>query len=237
MRKFGLPDVALNGLSCYQDESTSNLINLICQTIAEKENPIVNGTIDLDIEGVSNESLKKTLIESLEKGAEKRVAVPLTIVGNEEGDPVNQLLGIRNPKNAQVYHDHLIAMLFGARDSIVHTTHDGELLEASNRAKKKLPELKDLFQKGLRPGEHILVKGPFRTPSGDNEWMWVEVTKWSGTQIHGILQNNPFEVPDLKAGSRVKVPQNDVFDYIHCFPDGTQEGNETGEIISRNANE
>lgn len=62
--------------------------------------------------------------------------------------------------------------------------------------------------------------------------MWVEVTKWKGDDIEGILENDPEEVPGLRAGQRVNVRQQDVFDYLHNF-DNTTEGNTTGEIIKK----
>ncbi|MGF6348324.1 hypothetical protein [Variovorax sp. W2I14] len=40
-------------------------------------------------------------------------------------------------------------------------------------------------------------------------------------------------MPGLHAGQMVKVSQAKVFDYIRRYPDGREEGNETGKIISR----
>jgi len=63
--------------------------------------------------------------------------------------------------------------------------------------------------------------------------MWVEVVRWQGRTIRGILQNDPFEVPDLKSGARVEVKEGSLFDYILEKKDGTKEGNETGRLIER----
>jgi uncharacterized protein YegJ (DUF2314 family) len=52
--------------------------------------------------------------------------------------------------------------------------------------------------------------------------------------VKGILKNQPFYVPELSAGSEVVIDQNDVFDYIRNFADGTTEGNETGELMRKN---
>ena len=93
--------------------------------------------------------------------------------------------------------------------------------------------LRKQFAEGLEPGEYILVKAPFKTPEGGNEWMWIEVTEWSGNNIRGVLNNEPFYVPSLHSGQIVEIRQEDVFDYIRRHPDGTQEGNETGEIIKK----
>ena len=78
-----------------------------------------------------------------------------------------------------------------------------------------------------------MVKAPFITTDGGNEWMWVEVVKWKGGQISGVLRNDPEEVPDLHAGATVKVKQAEIFDYIRYTQDGKEEGNETGPLLEK----
>ena len=46
------------------------------------------------------------------------------------------------------------------------------------------------------------------------------------------MQNDPFEIADLLAGAIVTIERSEIFDYILYLPDGTQQGNETGKIIS-----
>src|SRR5262245_49825107 len=87
------------------------------------------------------------------------------------------------------------------------------------------------LQHGLEPGEHILVKAPFQTTDGSDEWMWVDVATWDETAIRGTLQNEPSGVPGLRAGQIVEVDPERVFDYIHSHADGELEGNETGRIL------
>ncbi len=81
--------------------------------------------------------------------------------------------------------------------------------------------------------ERLLLKAPFATSSGGRVWMWVEVVSWKGDRVEGILQNDPYYVPGLKAGSRVAFSEADVVDFLHTLPDGTEEGNETGKILMR----
>jgi uncharacterized protein YegJ (DUF2314 family) len=63
--------------------------------------------------------------------------------------------------------------------------------------------------------------------------MWVEVTSWKGSEIEGLLQNEPENVPDLHTGQKVEVRQEDIFDYIRHFADKRNEGNVTGDIIRK----
>jgi uncharacterized protein YegJ (DUF2314 family) len=105
------------------------------------------------------------------------------------------------------------------------------LLAASARARKKVLSISKRYAKEPPFGEQLLVKVPFETSEGGSEWMWVEVVRWNGDKIDGILQNDPFDVPALKAGSRVQAKASDVFDYILSKADGSREGNETGELL------
>ncbi len=66
--------------------------------------------------------------------------------------------------------------------------------------------------------------------------MWVEVTRWKGDAISGPLMNEPHAIPDLHAGQKVQISEAKIFDYIRRRPDGTVEGNETGEIIAKQQN-
>jgi uncharacterized protein YegJ (DUF2314 family) len=80
-----------------------------------------------------------------------------------------------------------------------------------------------------------MLKAPFkRDDKKGNEWMWVEVMRWpeSGL-VEGILKNDPFYVSTLRAGARVEVKAADIFDYLFYRKDGSREGNETGDVISK----
>jgi uncharacterized protein YegJ (DUF2314 family) len=114
--------------------------------------------------------------------------------------------------------------------------HNEELLEASRRARIRLNQLHPSFDKGLPPGSRLLVKAPFARDDEGNEWMWVEVMKWPAVgKMEGILQNDPFYVRKLKAGSKVQISAAEVFDYELYREDGTTEGNETGKLMKKQA--
>ncbi len=127
----------------------------------------------------------------------------------------------------------MISCFFGATDAATAVKHDAAILEASRKAREDLPALKRAFNAGLQPSENILLKAPFKTPDGSNEWMWVEVSRWQEGRITGVLDNDPFNVPGLHAGQTVTINQEDVFDYIRHYPDGHAEGNTTGSILEK----
>jgi len=235
MQKFGLPDILINDLTANDSNSLGNLINLTCQKLFENGKIDNEGKLKLDINEIKNKDFKNNLISSLNKNAKKKIEIDIVNGQKEEGDPENRLIEIyfkeKLGKNKQIEQNRVISELFGSEDKVISIEHDKRLLDASNKAKEKLPEIKKVFQNGLKPGEYILVKLPFLKQDGGNEWMWVEISEWKENKIIGILQNDPLYINGLKAGSKVEGNVKDIFDYIHYFKDGTSEGNETSKII------
>jgi uncharacterized protein YegJ (DUF2314 family) len=172
----------------------------------------------------------------LKSNAKEKVRIRLKKCIPEEGDnECTQLsLVFDNGSSVQEGEDYVVSTLFGKNDDIItHVNHDSLLLSVSTKERQRLPELRKMFNNGLAPGYSILVKAPFKIESGGNEWMWVEVTKWTSDSIVGILQNDPFEIRNLKAGAIVSIKESELFDYILNKPDGTFEGNETGKLIEK----
>lgn len=237
MVKFGLPDIVVEEFSWSNNRSMGHLINLFGQAMAEGASIEEPGEFDLDLKNIGNPDVRQPQMESLKPNA---TAVALLGVKQgtwEEGDPNNRLIQItferyRGP-DMHARQDELLSSLFGWEDAITRLTHTDELLAASRAAKAELPTLRRAFNEGLEPGEYILLKAPFATPDGGQEWMWVEVFRWQGKEIKGLLMNEPFDILGLHAGQKVTVNQQDIFDYIRKLPDGTQVGNETGKIIQR----
>jgi uncharacterized protein YegJ (DUF2314 family) len=214
-----------------------HIINLLGQTLAEGAAPRKAGEFDLDIRSIKNPKVRDPQIESLKPNATSVALLSLKEGEWEKGDPQNRLIEITFDRfpgpDVHARQEKMLGSLFGWKDSVTPVRHDQELLEASRRARAKLPSLRAAFAAGLAPGEFIEVKAPFRTPDGGQEWMWVEVASWKGDRIKGLLRNEPFNVPKLHAGQEVDVSEATVFDYIRKLPDGTMEGNETGKVIER----
>jgi len=236
MKKLALPDVVINGMPWSSDGQAGHIINMFSQLMAEGAVFKKAGRYKLDRKAIKNADVRD-FVTDYGPNATSIACLTLKQGKLEEGDAENRLIEITAdtyPGNdVHAKQEKMIATFFGSQDSIKHVKHNKELLDVSAEAKARLPELQKAFAAGLAPQEFIDVKAPFATPTGDTEWMWVEVTSWKGNKIKGLLENDPAEVPNLHAGQVVEVRQEDVFDYIRYYPDKRREGNTTGEILKK----
>jgi uncharacterized protein YegJ (DUF2314 family) len=237
MSKFGLPDVESNHVAAADSRSTGMLMNVLCALLIQGDRPAGDGSMELALGAVRDPKLQAA--PDVIDGAARRARVFVRRTRGQEGDASETLLELFFGEGDDRYiHERrqaTLAAFFGATDGIVSVEHDAEILAASARAKERLAALKPTFERGLEAGEHLAVKAPFPMDDGGDEWMWVEVVRWQGTTIDGILMNDPEQVSGLVSGSKVIVKQADVFDYIFTHADGSAEGNETGEILQRKA--
>ena len=237
MGKVGLPDVVVEDFVWSQDNQVGNLINIFTQAMVEGAALSIPGTYTMKLQSVKNDDVREPQLKSLGSNSTATAYLTLKKGKPDEGDPDNRLI-VLSPESysGADYHAKLDGMLtcfFGATDAVTGVKHDEVLLEASRKARENLPALKNAFNAGLKPAESISLKAPFKTRDGGNEWMWVEVSRWEGDRISGILDNDPFNVPDLHAGQAVTVHEEDIFDYIRHYPDGHSEGNTTGAILEK----
>lgn len=238
MSKFGLPDVVVSDFAWSSNRPMGHLVNTFAQALAEGATLSRPGQYDLDLRALKHAATREPMLARLKPNAAAVAKLSLVAGTWESGDPDNRLYEVRFDRYAgpdrHAQQTALLTAAFGAdEDAVTRLKHNDELLAASKAANAQLPKLRDAFAKGLQPGEYILVKAPFSTRDGGNEWMWVEVSKWNGDTIEGLLKNEPVDVPSLHAGQMVKVSQAKVFDYARRHPDGREEGNETSKIIQR----
>jgi uncharacterized protein YegJ (DUF2314 family) len=234
MVKFGLPDLAVNQVGSAASGPMGSLANLVCQTMFEQGKLGSGGKLVASIDALKHDAYKAELMQQLDDNAQRRVELRLAVAFPERGDADNRLLEVAFPGNAKALQEQqaaAILQLFGGHDSMVMVKHDQALLAASTRARQKALLIGKRYSKGPPFGEQLTVKAPFSTSDGGTEWMWVEVVRWNGDDIDGILKNDPFDVPSLKLGARVEVRASKIFDYILVKEDGSQEGNETGAIL------
>lgn len=102
------------------------------------------------------------------------------------------------------------------------------LAEARARVAEDLANtLYPAFSAGLSPGDVLAVNVPYRTRAGGPEYLWIEVTAWSGTTIYGRLATKPVDVEGLVMGQVINFQQSNVYDYVYKRANGEKTGNWT----------
>ena len=238
MAKFGLPDIEVSDFPWSDNRNVGKLVNLTAQLSYDIGSVRETGRFTLNVNDIQHPTVRNRMKEGRYNNAEEKITIHIVEGIRDEGDPFNRIMEIvfdNYPgSNTQEKIDAMLSSLWGWKDDITQVQHNDAILAASERARQKLPQIRKSIQKGLVPGEHYLLKAPFGTPDGGTEWMWVEVISWEEkNDIIGVLKNQPYYIPTLKAGANVTIKPDEVFDYIHRFPDGTLEGNETGALIQK----
>lgn len=236
MVKFGLPDVVVNQVASTSSDSMSTLVNVVCQLVLERGALQQAGHLHIDLDAIQQPTFKRKATSNLKPNAAHVLDVELALATRANGDADNRLMEIAFPGPVDSLlerQDAALSQLFGFSGHAIAAVHDAELIAASERARKRLLTMRTRYSGKVPFGETLLVKAPFATPEGNREWMWVEVVRWQGDTIHGILNSDPSQIPGLAAGARVSVSSQEVFDYLLERGDAGQEGNETGAILLR----
>lgn len=236
MRKLGLPDVCVPELVDTNAEGMVVLMNGAMQALAEHPKLSPDGELTLDLGALSLEPDGGTEDGGAVRRGTGKGTLRLVKAKVEDGDADNRLVALDFPGPAGTLHERhaaALATILGMDERRMASAREGdpELEAARARARVKVMALKPRFRDGPPEMESLSVKGPFATASGGVEWMWVEVTRWRGTTVEGILQNDPYDVPSLRTGSKVTVKEDEIFDYLHRLGDGGTEGNETSRIL------
>ena len=227
MDQLGLPDLTVPSIIRNDAEVMGPLINAAAQAMVEGATIQPGGILELDLASLRHSELREALQSYVVEGSGK-ATLKLVQATPQEGDADNRLWEIAFPGTGDAYHQAQVTTLeavFGASDDgVTYMEHDAELLAASEKSRAELLAMKAELQGHFDQGWALLVKGPFPTPSGGTEWMWVEVRSWQGETFEGLLINEPVEITELKYGMTVQVTEAEFFDYRLDKPDGTTLG-------------
>jgi uncharacterized protein YegJ (DUF2314 family) len=232
MARLGLPELYVPAVAPAQVDSMVGMINATAQMLILHGDVSRPGELDVDVGALDPE----TRDEIRKAGGTGKVTwrVRWTTSADES---IRALALELEPTSAAGIEglDAAIDGFFGKPAEVMATlpADDPELLAAGKRARRELADLRAHFANGLPAGERLAVKAPFSTPDGFVEWMWVDVTRWHKDELTGLLNNDPEYVTTLHAGQELTVKLDDVADYIHVLPDGTQVGDYSIEIYRR----
>lgn len=234
LRHFGLPELQLDSIPHSSVNGAGNLMNALSQRLVEAPTLARPGAGRLELGSLKHEGHRSFLESGCLEGAERATDYELADAALEEG-PITLRVDFPGDGAPSERVDAAVQGLFGSHDEVSQVEHDDELKALSAKQMAVFDKVwVKRFKKGLKPNEVLLVKAPFTTTAGGNEWMWVEVSrmKANGT-IDGMLSNDPADVPELHSGSPVTVKRADLFDWSFLGAAGEREGNETGKVMMR----
>jgi uncharacterized protein YegJ (DUF2314 family) len=236
--RFGLPELVLNQALRSDGDRAEALVRLVAMALEQPGVQVAGGVVDIDLDApwvapVANAA-------ALGAGATRKARFHLVPGKHEPGDAEDRLweISFDGFPGADLHERQSAAFkqLFGIVDRTMLAKHnDDALIAARDAARARLPAVKKRFNAGLGPGERLLVKAPFAVTGKEvgTEYMWLEVVSWKGTEIRGVLANEPEHIPDLHQGVAVKVEQKELYDYALWHADGTYEGDETTKILEQ----
>lgn len=241
LQKFGLPDLQMTDIPPNLDRA-SILLSAVAQQLIDsgfKAALETHGEISelqLDDEIVVDERLLGRAFarpEATMGSYGVRVSVRL------EGD----MITVGRPRDVRLTQAE---WLYSVLDTLTERkpsqpymakTEGDEMTAAHNRAMSEMGYVKQRFGIGLSPGEVLFMKYGFQTPEGEREFMWFAVTGWSGPNVAGQLANEPRQIPSLRIGQPVSIPETDVFDWMLQRPDGSHDGGYTSDVSMRSGNQ
>lgn len=106
---------------------------------------------------------------------------------------------------------------------------DPRMIRAVAEARRRWPEFVAAFRNNLDREAPFMVKAEFK--EGDKaEFMWISVTQINDETIHGVLENVPIELTNVKQGQKVVVPISTLNDWLYA-KNGESVGDFTINVI------
>lgn len=201
MEKFGLPDVAIEGLSSGQDVSAEHLIYLVCQSLIVK--PVVSNPemYKISIAKLEPAALRNSYQCSLNASGTGNAIVSLAYRKSQKKDSGNRLLFLKFTHGTGGTEKERMASTLsqflgmGSTVRMIRTDDPENLKDLSRKADRVLYGHQGAFQAGLPLGFHLVVRVAFTSNDGSTEFRWIEVTKWNDDGlVKGLHRNHPKEI-------------------------------------------
>ncbi len=241
--KFGLPDLEVRDvppnlnapLHLFMDTVAQLLVEAALEAVREKRLGAKEMVMPAET-GVDVSTLARAHSETPSGPSREDVSVPIGLrFAPEDRAPEVPMVRLVPPRSfgndTGVWLSHALDRLVGSEHEVrMARTRSEAMQRAHERAIAELPALKARFQAGLGLAQVLFVKHGFPTPAGSAEFMWLAVNRWEGTRLVGQLSNEPREIPGLRLGQTVTLPETDIFDWMIQRPDGEYEGGYTNKV-------
>jgi uncharacterized protein YegJ (DUF2314 family) len=122
------------------------------------------------------------------------------------------LVALRGDDPLSLFEGPTFAPIIGVRGD------DPRMAAAVEEARTRWPEFAAAFQANHDEDKPFLIKAEFR--QGETaEFMWVTVTRIEEEIVHGVLENTPHELTNVREGDEVAVPLSALNDWLYVKDD------------------
>jgi hypothetical protein len=234
MRRFGLPELVVEEVSMEGAGDVAVVMNAVAETFA-KSGPPSASSLYVEYTGADGTTVKGTANFSRATRQDEDPDDPLLKLSFDGEIIVLEEVAIPDEPPPEPTPEPLASTELKPLSNPPPAPQGPptSLQEAQALAASRLEVVvRPAFTAGFPTGEVLAVSVPFETTSGGLEYMWVEITAWNGTELTGVLANQPLAVLGLNKGDTIKLQQSDIFDYVWKKADGSREGNFTAHFVS-----
>lgn len=236
LARFGMADLVLPRVTREQSALAGLLLSALVQRLVEGAE-VSGSQLVVRLDALVEPTFKKAVLARAFPNAKREVLVglaPSPGTGNLRADTWLLAFPTFDCTTSDACLGKALEQLFGSAALAKGGDREALVKAARVRARAALPSYAQRFQKGLPATTYLLAKGPFPYADG-NEWMWIEVQRWSGGVLSGPLRSEPTQVLGLHEGNVVEVQEAEVYDIMLIQEDGTFVGNETGRLLQPEA--
>ncbi len=102
-----------------------------------------------------------------------------------------------------------------AEDPVLRAQNQALLNRAMQKARDTIPDFVDSLQDPKPEYSGFAVKKGFPTRDGGTEHIWITELQWDGEVFSGRINNIPANVKGIRMGDRVKVPRDELSDWMY----------------------
>lgn len=245
MRKFGLPDIELEGVPKEFGVAAAKLIMRACESLAElrSKSSIISQPLRL------TESPVLCGFEYRKPDAEGHFPAGSFLLSpytsddsltseTSLSDALKVFSRVSGPARVPVEKMALKSDAPAAKTDIISPdliVLRKRILDAHRQARGALDIFRKSFQESnLTENRVHAVKVGFPAHGGQYEWMWVSLNAWRGKSLVGFLENAPVLRKDLQKGAKVRINEAEIFDWVIANGNSILDGGFTEQVVHDN---
>ena len=242
LTKFGVPDLELRDLppnldklSIFMNGVAQHLVEATFREVAARKAQVDSLELPAEIT-IDRAQVARALRREPDNAPTDDIGVTAAIrFDPDQSQSAPPMIRIERPPSfagdTGVWLNHVAGELLGKTHKTLMAKTEGDSMQrAHERALSELPQIKERFLAGLKPGEVLFIKHGFPTTTGSREYLWAAVNRWKGTRLTVQVANDPHEVEGLRMGMTVLLEEADIFDWMLQLPGDRTEGGYTSKV-------